>query len=127
MTSKLNQTKQPAHPTPQKNKSPTPIPVRHHGLVESFEILVNLSPRRLVVVIAVFVLVAVGVEVPVEGVSVVVVAEVITIVGEVVVVAAEVITIAEEEESVGEVLGGVVDDEEAPSAVGDLVSLVGMD
>lgn len=75
------------------------------------------------VVIAVFVLVAVGVEVPVEGVSVVVVAEVITIVGEAVVVVAEVITIAGEEESVGEVLGGVVDDGEARVGVGGVESL----
>jgi len=110
MTSKLNQTQQPAHPTaPQKNMNPTPIPVRHHDLVESFEIMVKLSPRRPVVVIA-RVLVAVQVEVPVVKVWVVVMAEVITIV--------------KEEENVDGMIGGVADDGKAGVEVDDVESLV---
>jgi hypothetical protein len=78
----------------QKNKRPTSTPVRHHGLAESFDIAVKLSPRRSVVVI-VRVIVAVQVEVPAVKVWVVVMVEVIN-------------NVAIEENGVGGMIGGVV-------------------
>src|ERR1700712_2343850 len=100
MNTGFNYTKHPAHPTtPQKNKSPMPIPVRHHGPAESFEMPVKLSPRRCVVIV-VRVIVAVQVEAPVAKVWVVVMVEVIT-------------AVAKEEKHVGGMIDWVVGDGKA--------------
>jgi len=76
-----------------------PIPVRHHGLAESFEMPVKLSPRRCVVIV-VRVIVAVQVEAPVVKVWVAVMVEVIT-------------AVVKEEKNVGGIIVGVVGDGKA--------------